>query len=270
MVAIEQLDQPGQFLRLQRFACQGADVAHVARGTHQGQLLPPGEAGVETVRRQQDLVEFAIAGSLAQRRRDEVVDDAIVEGVSRDTDAGLAEGPAGELAALALEANDGEVAGTATEVGHQDGGVPFQASGKEECRSNRLVGIQDIGKARSLERGLVTPQRQGIIGTRADEPYRPPDDDAPAGRVQRPAALVAQPQQEVRQHVLEGITAAQHLRLFEQGAGRITLERLDETGLARIVQIGLDRPRPRAHRPPGCVGRVMIEAQGRAEGGGGG
>ncbi len=88
VVVVEDLDQAGDLFRLQRRAHQAADIAHVPRGAHQGQLLPAGEGGVVAVGDRQDVVEGACSSTLAELRRDQVVDDPVVEGVAGHAHAG--------------------------------------------------------------------------------------------------------------------------------------------------------------------------------------
>jgi len=75
-----------------------------------------------------------------------------------------------------------------------------------------------------------------------------------------------QPQHEGRQHVLEGVAAAQDAGFLEERAGRIALERLDEACLERLLDIGFDRPRAGLDDPPAGVVRIGVKAQRRAEG----
>ena len=108
--------------------------------------------------------------------------------------------------------------------------------------------------------------RQGGIGARAREAHRPAHDGDLRRVRQFVSAMRAQAQQEGRQQVLERETAAEHARLLEQRARGMALERLDEPRLQRLLDIGLDRPRPRLDHAGGRIVGGSVEAQGRTEG----
>ena len=267
MVVVEDLHQGGDLLRLHGLALQAADLAHVPRGAQEGQLVPAGEGRIVAVGDGQDLAEGLVARPLAERRRDQVVDDPVVEGVAGHADAGPPQGLGPEGAGVVpAKADDREVAGAAAEVAHQDGGVGLERAGEEEGRAHRLIDIEDFRKSQAGERRLVAGQRQLGLRRGAGEGDRAPDND-PAGQVlQRPARMVAELEQEGREQVFEGVAPAQNLGLGEVGRGREGLEGLDEPRLQRVLHIGLDGPGAGLHRAFGGLLGRGVEGQGRAEG----
>jgi hypothetical protein len=76
----------------------------------------------------------------------------------------------------------------------------------------------------------------------------------------------AQAQHEGRQQVLELVAPAVDVGFVEQRAGGVALERLDETGVERLVDIGLDRPGPGLDHPRLGISVVRLEAERGAEG----
>jgi hypothetical protein len=64
-------------------------LLELARGLHHGELVPAGEVGQISVRHGQYLVERAVLPAFAKPRRHDIVDDAIVERIARDRDAGI-------------------------------------------------------------------------------------------------------------------------------------------------------------------------------------
>ncbi len=266
MVVVEHLDQPLQLLRLDRIAHQPADVLHVPAGPQQRQLLPAGEGGEVAVGDRQDVVERLVQAALAQLRRHQMVDDPVVEGVAGHADPRVGQRLRAHATVPVAEAHQREVAGAPAEVADQHRGVALQPPGEEEGRRDRLVDVADVLKPQPFERRLVARQGQGRVRAQPRERHRPPDDH-PFGQVsQIGAAMLAHLQQEGAQQVLEGEPPPQDLGVGEQGRGGVALERLDEPRLQRLLDIGVDRPRPGLDHAAGRVVVGCVETQGRAEG----
>jgi len=179
VIVVQHLDQAADLVWLHGRLFQPADVAHVAGGAQQGQLVPAGKGRVVALRDRQTVVEGPVQRALAEGRRDQLVDDPVVEGVTGHPDPGMAErGRTQGAVGLALEADERKVAGAAAEVGDQHGGVLFQLAGKEEGRADRLIGIADLAETQPGEGGLIALQGQGFVGIAAGKGHRPPDHDA--------------------------------------------------------------------------------------------
>jgi hypothetical protein len=141
-----------------------------------------------------------------------------------------------------------------------------QVAGEEERRADGLVGVEHLLDAHAMERGLVASQGQLLVRRGAHELHRTPDDHPLGQGRQLGPGIVADLQQEGGEQVLEAVAPAENLGLGEALLGSEALERLDEARLGRVLDIGLDGPRPGGDRPfAGEVGR-RVERQARAEG----
>ena len=212
----------------------------------------------------------AVQTALAQFGRHQLVDDPVVEGVARYADARARQRRRTQAVGRMFEPDDGEVAGAAAEVGDQDRGVRLQLACEIEGGANRLVRIADVGEAQPLERRLIARQGQGLVRIAARKGDGTADDDGGRGIRQGVAGMVAQALVEGGQQILEGVAFVVDPGFGKGGAGGEGLERLDEAGLQRILDIGGDGPGPGLDHTLGRLAvhaRMGLEAERRAEGG---
>src|SRR4051794_8834557 len=154
--------------------------------------MPAREIGVVAARDRQHLVEGAKARALAEPRRDDVIDDAVVEGVAGNADAGVSERLGAQMPARPREAHYREIAGAATEIGNQHGRVPLQAPSEGEGSADGLVDIARVASADVLERGAVALHRQRLVGISAGEAHGTADRDGGGLEAELLAAMARQ------------------------------------------------------------------------------
>ena len=119
-----------------------------------------------------------VGGILAQPGRHHVINDAVIEIVTRDADAGVCEGFGRGATAQPAEAQHREVAGAAAEVRDEDHGVTRQALGIEIGSGHRLEHIADLLEAECVESRRIAPLRQRVVRGLAREGDGPPDGKA--------------------------------------------------------------------------------------------
>ena len=190
------------------------------------------------------LPKDSILSALAELRRDDLVDDAVVEGVAGDADAGVAERARAHPACDVREPHDGEIAGAAAEVGDQHDRILAQPLREEESRADRLVDMDLVAQPEPLEGRPVARGGERVVGIAAGEADRPSDHDAARAVDRRRAGIAPQRAEERRQQILEFEALAEDARVLERAARREGLERLDEAMRAGALEELLDRPRP--------------------------
>ena len=116
--AFDESNEGLQCLARGTFLGKAKDFAFHIGSVHQAELVPARKVHKVMHRHGQRLSPALVGGVLAKSRRDHGIDDAIVEGIACDADAGMAK--RFRLAALA-EMNDRKVAGAATEIADEYG-----------------------------------------------------------------------------------------------------------------------------------------------------
>ena len=106
-----------------------------------------------------------------------MIDDAIVERVARNADAGMAKRLGAKIAACARKTHHREVAGAAAEIRNQHGGIALEPSGEGERRADGLIDIARVAGAEAFERGAIALHGQIVVGIAAGKAHGPADRD---------------------------------------------------------------------------------------------
>src|SRR5262249_10944143 len=120
--------------------------------------------------------------ALAQARRNDMVDDAIVEMVSGNADARVAQRLRANRAAANLESQHGIVGGAAAEVRNDNGRTLLQALRIIEGRGDGFVHEMDFIEPEALQSVQVALRCQARVRRRAGESYGAPDHEPPRQR----------------------------------------------------------------------------------------
>ncbi len=175
--APEHAEQRRQAVGMLGVAHHRLDVAERARRADQRQLMPACEGGVPLGRYRERLAGRRILASLAEKGRDDLVDDPVVERVAGDPGAAVAE-RGGGTRARGFEAHDGRVARAAAEIADQHGversgeavvgGFGFER-GLDVLGAGERVGgeeapLADEADGAPCDQLLVVPKSTPIIG----------------------------------------------------------------------------------------------------------
>jgi hypothetical protein len=168
--------------------------------------------------------------ALAERRAHQVLDQRRVEVVAGGTDAAGADDVACARAAAAgrAHAHQAEVGGARAEVGDQRQLGPRQRALVVICGGDRLE-----LESRVVEAGQARGRQQAVGGDgvvvgcgAAREAHRPADRGGADRRAQLLLGVLAQPQQEQGDHVVEADRVVGDLRAPQRLGGQVGLERL--------------------------------------------
>ena len=135
--------------------------------------------------------------------------------IAGDADAGMSQRLGAQHAALARESHHREVAGAATEIGHQHRGVMVEAARKGERRADRLVDVARVSGAEPLECGAVALHRELVIGIAASKLHRTADHDGRCAEIEALAGMARQRAQERGEQILELVALPEDLRGVE-------------------------------------------------------
>ena len=224
-----------------------------------------------------------ILAAHAEARRDEVADDALVEGVAGDRHAVGADDVRGAPAALTHARPDGddrEVAGAAAEVADQDPLVALQPRLVGVRGRDRLVLEHDLVEAGEADRRQQTfgGERVELGVGRVGEVHRPAEDDPPRRRPRREPELIAHVLADERDQLLERVVLRADAGSFERPVREVRLQRLDEAALRLRRKVAFDRRRScdrrllwlevqdRRKGRPGAVSARELREMGRARG----
>ena len=150
-LVLDQSDQGPQALWMGTGGGHRLNIAQCAWRAHHRQAVPMGEGGEILRWHRQLLAHHGIYVALAEHWRDDMVDDAVIERVAGDTDAGVAQ-RGHQLRTVRGEAHDRKVAGAATKIADQHGGRRIQRAGDAIACGLRLQRNLDFGEA-SLGKG---------------------------------------------------------------------------------------------------------------------
>ena len=164
-VELDQSDEVAQWRRIESGARQLPQFTEIGAALHEGELIPASEPGIVVVRQRQHFAERAVATSLAETRRDDAVDDAGVESISGDADAGMAERLGPQHTGRSRKADNGEVAGAAAEIGDQHSRVAVEVAGEREGRADRLVDVARVAGTEPAEGVTVALHRERVVRT---------------------------------------------------------------------------------------------------------
>src|ERR1700733_14908217 len=117
------MDQSVDLVRLQRLSLDASQHIHCVLGFEKGKMMPSFELREDPGWNRQNLVDRPHLTSQAEKRRDEVSQDLCVERIAGDSDTRIAHdirrGPPA-TANRGADANQGKVAGAASEVSNQN------------------------------------------------------------------------------------------------------------------------------------------------------
>ena len=214
-----------------------------SRTLHHRELVPAGEVCEIALRHRQDLAEGFVLSALAELRRNDLVDDAIVEGIAGNADAGMAERARAHPAATF--ANRRWKSRWCRRRSRQPA-RPHPGAAAAQRRTPRRPARTHTTR-RAVRAGRTPPGSGPWRAHRPDCRRR----NGPAGRPRSGCApstgesgIAPQGAKERRQQILECEALAEDARVLERGARREGLERLDEAMRAGPLEELLDRPRP--------------------------
>ena len=261
-VRIEEGDERLDQARIIRHVRELHEVGIILRVPHDRQLVPLRKPAVEGGRHGQRLAVALERAALAEQRRDDMVDDLLVERVAGNPDACMREGLRAHFARTRIKPQDREVACPPAEIRHEDRRGLAEPLRIEERRCHRLVDMVDRLEAEPLQRRLISLLRQLLVRLRAGKLYGPPHHHL-RGPV-RPAPFRQAPKIR-RQKILEiPVLVMDHGR-GKQRARRERLERLDEPAVPAEFQELVDRPGPDLHHGARSAPVLILpEAQHRA------
>ncbi len=245
-------DESGDFFGLFGAGAGGFEDFGDVAGFEEGEVVPALEVGVDPGGGGGDEVggavgclgEGALEGGGAQGWGDEMADDAGVEGVSGEAEAGVAEDALGarDGAAGGADVDEGEVAGSAAEVADEDEFVAAEGG---------LVGVGggdgfelegDGVEAGVEEGGFEAGEGEGVIlvGFGADEADGAANGGVVDGLLEGKFGVEAEVGEDAGDEVFDGVATAEDFGSGEGAAGEVGLEGLDEAALGVGGEVVLD------------------------------
>ncbi len=157
-----------------------------------------------------------------------MIDDAVVETVAGDADAGMRQRLGGEAAVAAFEAHDREVGRAAAEIGDKHGRVVVEGAGIEEGGADRLVDIARPAEAEATEGVAVALHGEPLVGVRSGKADRAADLHSRRAELEVAVGMALDSLDEGDEQVFELRLLTKDPRFLEAAAGGEGLEGLDE------------------------------------------
>ena len=202
--------------------------------------MPAFEVGVDPGGQREDLFAATREGGGAERGRDEVADEARVEGVAGEGEAGGGEHFPALGCGCRADVEEREVAGAAAEVADEDG---FGAGEGGLVGGGRGQGFElegDVLEAGAGEGGAQAGEREGLVfgGFSADEAHGTAYGGGADGVSPGLLGLQAEVGEDAGDEVFEGVGAAEDLGGGEALDGQVAFERLDEAAGGQAFGLG--------------------------------
>ncbi|MND40397.1 hypothetical protein D3C80_311340 [compost metagenome] len=238
---LDQFDEQFQLVRVDRRAHQRFQVVELAGRLEDRQLVPARKIGVVVRWYFQELVETLEERAFADFRGHQMFDHLRIEMVACNAHAGMADRLGRQLAGHAFEADQRIVRRASAEVGDQNIGIGLQRLGEVIGGCDRFINIMDLGKTEPCQRFVIAIRRKLLVRAGAGKMHRPASDKARDFGGPVPVRISLQPLEEDLHQIFECVATGKDQRTLEDRACGKGLDRLQETGIARIVYELADR-----------------------------